>query len=133
MFSKICPKLPMRNKAKTFDYYVNKLGFENFGNEDFEDYLMLKKDEIEIHFFLFKDLNPLENYGQVYIRIYRPNLSDFFRSKHSHSSQRKFTDQTLGTKRIFTSRSRQKSINLRTNFSILNTKYPLYCVTFPFK
>ena len=45
----------MRNKAKTFDYYVNKLGFENFGNEDFEDYLMLKKDEIEIHFFLFKD------------------------------------------------------------------------------
>ena len=55
MFSKICPKLPMRNKAKTFDYYVNKLGFENFGNEDFEDYLMLKKDEIEIHFFLFKD------------------------------------------------------------------------------
>ena len=70
MFSKICPKLPMRNKAKTFDYYVNKLGFENFGNEDFEDYLMLKKDEIEIHFFLFKDLNPLEHYGQVYIRTH---------------------------------------------------------------
>ena len=26
------------------------------------------KDKIEIHFFEFKELNPKENYGQVYIR-----------------------------------------------------------------
>ncbi|WP_431174354.1 VOC family protein, partial [Flagellimonas flava] len=32
------------------------------------EYLMMKKDQIEIHFFLFKDLNPKENYGMVYIR-----------------------------------------------------------------
>ena len=25
--------------------------------------------EIEIHFFEFKDLNPNDNYGQVYIRL----------------------------------------------------------------
>jgi hypothetical protein len=30
---------------------------------------MVAKDEIEIHLFLFKDLNPKENYGQVYIRV----------------------------------------------------------------
>ena len=29
---------------------------------------MVKKDNIEIHFFEFKDLDPKENYGQVYIR-----------------------------------------------------------------
>lgn len=35
---------------------------------DFDGYLMVYKDNIQIHFFEFKDLNPTENYGQVYIR-----------------------------------------------------------------
>ena len=30
---------------------------------------MLEKENIEIHFFLFPELAPLENYGQVYIRV----------------------------------------------------------------
>jgi len=30
--------------------------------------LIIKKDAIELHFFEFKDLDPKENYGQVYIR-----------------------------------------------------------------
>ena len=29
---------------------------------------MVKKEEIEIHFFEFKKLKPRKNYGQVYIR-----------------------------------------------------------------
>ena len=29
---------------------------------------MVERDGIQIHFFLFKDLDPKENYGQVYIR-----------------------------------------------------------------
>ena len=66
MLTKICPKLPMRDKSETKSYYES-LGFVQFGGE-FEEYLMMQKDEIEIHFFLFKDLDPLENYGQVYIR-----------------------------------------------------------------
>ena len=44
------------------------MGFSEVGKEDYEGYLMLKKDSIEIHFFEFRDLNPAENYGQVYIR-----------------------------------------------------------------
>ncbi|WP_400078609.1 bleomycin resistance protein [Winogradskyella sp. R77965] len=68
MLNDIHPKLPMRNKAITKDYYINQLGFKELGDEDYEAYLMVKKDNIEIHFFLFKDLNPKENYGQVYIR-----------------------------------------------------------------
>lgn len=62
------PKLPMRNKEITRNYYINQLGFEQAGAGDFPGYLMVKKDNIEIHFFEFKDLNPNENYGQVYIR-----------------------------------------------------------------
>lgn len=68
MLIDINPKLPMRNKQVTLDYYTSQLGFTVFGSPDFEGYLMLQKDHIQIHFFEFKELNPKENYGQVYIR-----------------------------------------------------------------
>ena len=56
----------MRNKNATLNYYVNLLQF-NLVN-DYGDYLILAKDEIEIHFFHFENLDPTENYGQIYIR-----------------------------------------------------------------
>lgn len=68
MLTEINPKLPMRDKAVTKDYYLNNLGFQLFGDNDFDGYLMVCKDNIQIHFFEFKDLDPKENYGQVYIR-----------------------------------------------------------------
>lgn len=68
MLIAINPKLPMRDKTITRHFYINQLGFTEFGSADFEGYLMLEKDAIQIHFFEFKTLNPLENYGQVYIR-----------------------------------------------------------------
>ncbi len=68
MLTAIHPKLPMRDKHKTRDFYIRKLGFSEFGTEDFDGYLMVEKDQIQIHFFEFKALDPLENYGQVYIR-----------------------------------------------------------------
>ncbi|MBL7855963.1 MAG: VOC family protein [Cyclobacteriaceae bacterium] len=68
MLTEVNPKLPMRDKAVTKDYYVNKLGFQLFGASDLDGYLMLFKDNIQLHFFAFKDLDPKENYGQVYIR-----------------------------------------------------------------
>lgn len=66
MLTEIHPKLPMRNKQITKEYYLNQLGFQLFG--DFDDYLMIQKDTIQLHFFEFKNLNPNVNYGQVYIR-----------------------------------------------------------------
>ena len=66
MLTAIHPKLPMRNKATTKAYYINQLGFQELG--DYEGYLMVQKDDIEIHFFEFTALDPKENYGQVYIR-----------------------------------------------------------------
>ena len=81
MLTSIHPKLPMRDKATTRAYYVNKLGFAVVGNDEHAHYLMVERDGSEIHFFLFKDLDPKENYGQVYIRtdaideLYRSLLS----------------------------------------------------------
>ncbi len=68
MLTAIHPKLPMRNKATTKEFYLKKLAFQEWGTTNFDGYLMVQKDSIEIHFFEFKELNPKENYGQVYIR-----------------------------------------------------------------
>lgn len=65
MLQQIHPKLPMRNKEHTKTYY-QQLGFT--ASADYGDYLIIQKDSIEIHFFSFPELDPLTNYGQVYIR-----------------------------------------------------------------
>lgn len=71
------PKLPMRNKETTRRYYIDLLGFRAFCN-DYDDYLMLQKDNVEIHFFEFKNLDPKSNYGQVYIRT--NDIDNLYRS-----------------------------------------------------
>ncbi|MDX5339015.1 MAG: VOC family protein [Cyclobacteriaceae bacterium] len=68
MLQDIHPKLPMRDKKITENYYVGILGFTPLGSGNYPEYLMVKKDQIELHFFLFQELDPKENYGQVYIR-----------------------------------------------------------------
>src|SRR5687767_7024298 len=78
MLTDIHPKLPMRNKATTKDFYLHQLGFREFGNADYDGYLMVQKDNIQIHFFEFKELDPKENYGQVYIRT--DNIDTFYQS-----------------------------------------------------
>ncbi len=75
MLTDINPKLPMRDKKVTHDFYSNQLGFGEFGSADFDSYLMMEKDQIQIHFFEFKELDPKENYGQVYIRT--DNIDEF--------------------------------------------------------
>jgi catechol 2,3-dioxygenase-like lactoylglutathione lyase family enzyme len=76
MLTDIIPKLPMRNKNVTRAFYIGKLGFKEIG--DYEAYLMVRKHKIEIHFFEFKELNPKENYGQVYIRT--NGIDDFYQT-----------------------------------------------------
>ena len=78
MLTHIHPKLPMRNKTSTRDFYTNKLDFQEFGITDFDGYLILQKDSIQIHFFEFKELDPKENYGQVYIRT--DDIDKFYQS-----------------------------------------------------
>ena len=78
MLTDINPKLPMRDKAATRDFYINTLDFQEYGDADYNDYLMLQKDRIQIHFFLFKELAPKVNYGQVYIRT--DNIEKLYQS-----------------------------------------------------
>lgn len=77
MLTAVHPKLPMRNKALTKEYYIQKLGFRQSGN-DFEGYLMVQRDAVEMHFFEFKALDPAENYGQVYLRT--DNIEELYQS-----------------------------------------------------
>lgn len=56
----------MRDKEMTRSFY-QKIGFQS-SFYDYEGYLMMQMDQIELHFFEFKDINPAENDGQVYIR-----------------------------------------------------------------
>lgn len=83
MLTQIHPKLPMRNKAITRDYYLNKLGFKEFGSANYDGYLMVYKDSIQIHFFEFAALDPKENYGQVYIRT--DDIDEWFRFAQMHN------------------------------------------------
>jgi len=76
MLTKIHPKLPMRDPMATKAYYIGQLQFRELS--DYGDYLILQKDDIEIHFFSFPTLNPLENYGQVYIRT--NNIDQLYQS-----------------------------------------------------
>jgi len=68
MLNSVQPKLPMRNKPATLKFYIEMLCFKIWGVTEYDDYLMLQKDKVEIHFFKFEALNPLENYGMIYIR-----------------------------------------------------------------
>jgi hypothetical protein len=63
----IIPKLPSKNLGATKAFY-EKLNFHQVGGT-YPDYLMMNRDEIEIHFFLFNELNVLENYGMCYVRV----------------------------------------------------------------
>jgi hypothetical protein len=54
------------------------LGFKYIGSDYFEQYLIVEKDNLQIHFFEFKALNPKENYGQVYIRT--KNVDEFYQT-----------------------------------------------------
>src|SRR5688572_28902760 len=68
LLQSVIPKLPSTNLQTTRDFYVDKLKFKQVG-QSYPDYLMLHRDEIELHFFRFDGLNPLENYGMSYIRV----------------------------------------------------------------
>ncbi|MBK6283823.1 MAG: VOC family protein [Draconibacterium sp.] len=83
MLTDINPKLPMRNKNITRHFYLDSLGFKEFGSADFDGYLMVEKDNIQIHFFEFKELDPKENYGQVYIRT--DNIEELYNSLQNNN------------------------------------------------
>lgn len=59
------PILPSLNIAETADFYQQNLGFHVLG--DFGDYLLLRRDQIELHFWLTDD-KALPPVSACYIR-----------------------------------------------------------------
>ena len=67
MIKAVIPKLPFIEKQATIDFYVNQLGFEL--TSDYGDYLIVNLENIELHFFSFPTLNPLQSDFMIYLRI----------------------------------------------------------------
>lgn len=69
MLNVVHPILPMRDKAETRAFYVEMLGFFDFDDDNkYPRYLMMKKDNVEIHFSLNENLVPEKNDCSCYIR-----------------------------------------------------------------
>lgn len=69
------PKLPFRDKETTVAYYVDRLGFSL--QSDYGDYLILKMDSAEIHFFSYPELDPARSHFMVYLRV--DNIDECYR------------------------------------------------------
>lgn len=67
MISSVVPKIPFIDKQKTLDYYVDGLGFELLS--DWGDYMILKKEGTELHFFHFPKLKPSKSDFMIYLRV----------------------------------------------------------------
>lgn len=64
---KVIPRLPTRDLDQTREFFEKHLLFST--QSRFPDYLIMKKAEVELHFFHFPDLDPLTNYAMVYLRM----------------------------------------------------------------
>ena len=65
MIQKVIPVLPAINIEDTIMFYESKLGFKAF---DQGGYVIMKKNNIELHFFLSTDKNLCEN-SCCYIKV----------------------------------------------------------------
>lgn len=67
------PVLPSRDLAETIEFY-QKLGFEVAA--EYEDYAILCRELIEIHFFRLSEIVPDQSYAGCYLRV--PNVDELF-------------------------------------------------------
>ncbi|MDP2042080.1 MAG: VOC family protein [Algoriphagus sp.] len=63
----VIPRLPAINLEETQSYFENALGFTLISR--YPEYLIMKSGSTELHFFEFKELDPLINYSMIYIRV----------------------------------------------------------------
>jgi len=67
MITSAIPKLPFIEKQKTINFYLNQMGGQLMS--DYGDYLILKIDAVELHFFSFPSLKPGASDFMIYLRI----------------------------------------------------------------
>jgi catechol 2,3-dioxygenase-like lactoylglutathione lyase family enzyme len=63
------PTLPMSELRETQAFY-ERLGFHAaYWQMDPDQYLILRRDELEVHFFGLPGLDPMENFAGCYLRV----------------------------------------------------------------
>lgn len=78
MLETTAPILPARDFSETSDFY-QKIGFKETGRWP-DQYLIIVRDKVELHFFQHAGINPLTNYHGAYIRTSNvDDLSDEIR------------------------------------------------------
>jgi hypothetical protein len=95
MIQKTIPVLPAINIKDTIMFYESKLGFSAF---DLGGYVILKKDDVELHFFLCNDKYLCEN-SRSYIQV--SNIEDLYIELSALSiilPNGKLTDKNRGLK-----------------------------------
>jgi catechol 2,3-dioxygenase-like lactoylglutathione lyase family enzyme len=70
----ICPILPSCDLDATRAFW-GRLGFQDAG-EDHDDYLILARDGVELHFFLWPAHDPDQCYAGAYLRVSDPATLD---------------------------------------------------------
>lgn len=63
----IIPKLPAKDLEATRLFYTEKLNFKVINT--YPDYLLIQRDNMEIHFFLHRQLDINRNDGMCYVRV----------------------------------------------------------------
>jgi uncharacterized glyoxalase superfamily protein PhnB len=67
MLQILIPKLPARDIEETKSFYVDKLSFNLNGLNN--DYLIVAKDNVEIHFYQNKNIKPTQSDKMIYLRV----------------------------------------------------------------
>lgn len=71
------PILPSRSVSNTVEFY-KRLGFDGGAHEFDSGYAILKRGDVELHFFTHKELDPAESSAGCYIRV--TDVESFYRS-----------------------------------------------------
>ncbi|MEM7171323.1 MAG: VOC family protein [Pseudomonadota bacterium] len=78
MLNSICPIFPSLDFSETIDFY-GLLGFRKSAQYDAEGYLILIRDQVEVHFFRTSDHVPETSNHGAFVRVENANqLSDEF-------------------------------------------------------
>lgn len=67
MITSVVPKLPFIDKQITLNFYTGQLGFRI--DADYGDYVIVRKDGAELHFFAYPTLVPGKSDFMIYLRI----------------------------------------------------------------
>ncbi len=76
MLTSVSPKLPYIDKSVTKEFYTEGLAFELVS--EYPEYLILKRDKIELHFFPYPSLKPDKSDFMIYVRL-SEGIEDFYK------------------------------------------------------